>query len=165
MLCRERTGRTPRELALEIRDGVSQGQDMLKIPRGDIEATIQRLADAEIKEKESNATREKAQKLFEKRSKTEKLGDAAAVGDLEESPLSKDNRSTSALPKKVLCPKTLGSALSGSNFEILLSSCLCLLYSNISSNFCLCVQLESSCACRFLFIDYGVLNNLLQKKM
>lgn len=112
MLCRERTGRTPRELALEIRDGVSQGQDMLKIPRGDIEATIQRLADAEVKEKE-NATREKAQKLSEKRFKAEKLGDAAAGGDLEESSLSKDNRSTSALPKKALCPKTLGSALSG----------------------------------------------------
>lgn len=113
MLCRERTGRTPRELALEICDGMSQGQDMLKIPRGDIEATLQRLADAEVKEKESNAAREKAQKLSEKRSKAEKLGDAAAVDELEESSLSKDSRSSSALPKKVLCPKTLGSALSG----------------------------------------------------
>lgn len=62
VFARERAGRTPRELAGEIRDDGNQAQEVVKVPRGDIDQTIQLLTEAESKCVD-NAAQERSRKL------------------------------------------------------------------------------------------------------
>lgn len=116
VVLREKAGRTPLELALEIRDGASQGQETLTVPRGDMDLTVELLVDAESKD--TQAAREKIQKLPGNWSTSrpyQKLLAAAATGNLTELPpfLQTDPSTSSALTKKTLRAIALGNALSG----------------------------------------------------
>ena len=94
MFARERGGRTPREIAVEVREDSNHVQEAFKVPRGDIDLTIRLLADAESKGVDI-AAQEKDQK--------------SAAGD----PATTVPSNNFGKQKKTLCSVALGNALTG----------------------------------------------------
>lgn len=98
-LSHEREGRTPRELAVKIRDDCNQPPEAVKANRGDIDLTIQLLTDAESKYSDTS--------VHEKGHKSSKTSysSAPALGDIGES--------RSSVPNKLGKSKSLGSVALG----------------------------------------------------
>jgi hypothetical protein len=94
VFARVRAGRTPREIAVEVRDDGNRVQEALKVSRGDIDLTIRLLVDAESKSVDL-AAQEKGHK-------------SAA-----EEPRSTVQSSNFSKQKKTLSSVTLGNALTG----------------------------------------------------
>ncbi len=123
-LVRDRMGRTPRQLAIEIRDEKAQGWETSGALHGELDTVIEILLDAEGKA--TTVCGRDLQKVPGKWSPGTLQKKKAAAIDNHLPYLPADSSSNSVAAKKMMRITELGNALSGTDLLISLEACICL---------------------------------------